>query len=68
MSRKSQSFIHKTINKGLEIEAEIIVPPHNGLIDSDFSSQIHWCSDDHRIANAAPDGVLKVFNLSLRFS
>lgn len=30
MSRKSQSFIHKTINKGLEIEAEIIVPLTTG--------------------------------------
>jgi hypothetical protein len=68
MSRKSQSFVHKTINQGLEIKAEIIVPPYSGLIDSDLSSQIHWCSDDHRIANAAPDGVLKVFNLFLRIT
>ena len=65
MSRKSQFFVHKSIEEGLEIDVEIIMDSHRGLIDSDLPSQIRWCRNGHRITNAAPDGVFKIFDLLL---
>jgi len=65
LQRRGYSFLYKAIDHRKEINIEIIVDPHRGLIDSDLPSQVGGCRDDHRITDGAPDGVLKVFDLYL---